>query len=242
MDVGSLLNSNPADAEQRKQADGGSSKPPSRSRTPWDAGGYSLPINTVPKSARMEDPVQFDNYQDDAGINSPPLSSGHKFSDSRSSLSSFASSVQWTTTHSRFSSTSTLDSNSHTHQKSLSTDILSPELRSIAHTLESAHLSWKGELRQATEPPQGASRPQTGSSLEQLAPVADNHLSEQGEEPGSQGKEMMDAASANLAAEKSSKTNASNRPGSPSDAVLIKRSSIPTLRVFTGYLSGHQQL
>ncbi|KAK4680380.1 hypothetical protein QC764_212600 [Podospora pseudoanserina] len=75
-----------------------------RNRTPWDAGGYSLPLSlsidpkSIPTSGECPRPA----------CQSPPASPsspGHKFSLSRSSLSSFTSA---TTTASDFSRTSSL--------------------------------------------------------------------------------------------------------------------------------------
>jgi hypothetical protein len=242
MDVTSLLNSNPGAAEQRKRADSGSSRVPSRNRTPWDAGGYSLPINTATNGARTpQQQIQPENRHDDSPIDTPPTSPKHRFSDSRSSLSSFTSSLQSTTTHSRYSSTSTLNSNSHTHHKSFGTDILSPELRSISQTLESANQSLDLDSCQSNESRQGTSLSPTGSNLEQLALVAQSHLCEQRSESSSRNNNTMETTAADLVAESATKHLYYNRPGSPSDAILIKRTSIPSLRVKTGDLGGHQQ-
>lgn len=242
MDVTSLLNSNPAAAEQRKRADSGSSRAPSRNRTPWDAGGYSLPINTATNGTRTpQQQTQPENRNDDAPISTPPTSPKHRFSDSRSSLSSFTSSLQSTTTHSRYSSTSTLNSNSHAHHKSFGTDILSPELRSISQALESGSQPLAIETCHANESPLGTSLSPTSSTLEQLTLIAESHLSEQVSESSSRSNDAMETAATNLAAESNTKSASPNRPGSPSDAILIKRTSIPSLRLNTGDLSGYQQ-
>lgn len=50
----------------------------------------------------------------------------------------------------------------------------------------------------------------------------------------------METTATDLAAESDAKRTF-NRPGSPSDAILIKRTSIPRLRVNTGDLSSPQQ-
>lgn len=244
MDVTSLLNSNPAAAEQRKRADsgGGSSKAPSRNRTPWDAGGYSLPISTATNGARSpQQPTQPEIRHDDVPISTPPPSPKHRFSDSRSSLSSFTSSLQSTATHSRYSSTSTLYSNSHAHHKSFGTDILSPELRSISQALESANQPLAIDSCQANETRQGTSLSPTGSPLEQLALVAESHLSERRSESVSRHNDTTEPTATDLPAESTTKTTSFTRPGSPSDAILIKRTSIPSLRVNTEDLSGYQQ-
>jgi hypothetical protein len=246
MDVTSLLNSNPAAAEQRKRADSASSKAPSRNRTPWDAGGYSLPINTAVHSVKAPEQQKQDqqeNRHNDLRISTPPSSPKHRFSDSRSSLSSFASSLQSTTTHSRYSSTSTLNSNFHAHHKSHGTDILSPELRSISQALEeSASLPLAIDSHQANESRQNTSLSPTGSPLAQLALVAECHSSEiRSESSGRSHNDAMETNATNLAADNGVESTAFNRPGSPSDAILIKRTSIPSLRVNTGNLSGHLQ-
>jgi len=73
-----------------------------RSRTPWDAGGYSLPVNHD-----LDTTVNKNIHYNDSLIDSTHIySSKHALSDSRGSLSSFASAS--TSTHSRFSSASTV--------------------------------------------------------------------------------------------------------------------------------------
>jgi hypothetical protein len=241
MDVTSLLNSNPAAAEQRKRADSGSSKGPSRSRTPWDAGGYSLPINTATNGSKSPQKQSQSEYRrDDVPISTPPLSPKHRFSDSRSSLSSFTSSLLSTATHSRFSSTSTLNSNSHAHHKSFSTDIISPELRSISQTLEYAIQPLVIDSCQTNQTRQVPSLSPTGSPLQQLAIVAETHLSGQKSESSSGNNDAMQTDSTE-AADSITIPALHNRPGSPSDAILIKRTSIPSLRVNTEDLSGYRQ-
>lgn len=238
-----MLNSNPAAAEQRKRADSSSSRAPSRNRTPWDAGGYSLPINTAAhgvKAPQQQD--QQENRHNDLHISTPPSSPKHRFSDSRSSLSSFASSLQSTTTHSRYSSTSTLNSSFHAHHKSHGTEILSPELRSISQALEeSASVPLAIDSYNATESRQDTSLSPTDSTLEQLAFVAESHSSEPRSESSRRNhSDVMETTAANLA-ESAAKSNSLNRPGSPSDAILIKRTSVPSLRVNTGGLNEYQR-
>ncbi|KAI1380837.1 hypothetical protein F4677DRAFT_200032 [Hypoxylon crocopeplum] len=80
-------------------------KVPSRSRTPWDANGYALPLTLDTKSTQVSArPVS--NSASPAGSSSPK-SPRHKFSDSHSSLSSYASSSA-SLSHSRISSMSTV--------------------------------------------------------------------------------------------------------------------------------------
>lgn len=244
MDVTSLLNSHPAAAEQRKRADSGnsgnseSSRVSSRNRTPWDAGGYSLPINTATNATKSpQQQIQPEIRHDDLPINTPPPSPKHRFSDSHSSLSSFTSSLQSTTTHSRYSSTSTLYSNSHVRHKSVGTDIHSPELKCISHALESANQSLAIDLCQANETRQGTNLSPTGSPLEELALVAGS----QRPETGNRSKDGMETAATDFAVERTSENASYTRPESPSDAILIKRTSIPSLRVITEDLGGYQQ-
>lgn len=85
------------------------------SRTPWDAGGYSLPLTLNVKNGHMS-PASKTAYQpegtpmDTLGSTSPK-SPKHKFSDSRSSLSSYTTMSSSTSCHSR----------SHSRISSLST-------------------------------------------------------------------------------------------------------------------------
>lgn len=88
------------------------SRTPNRSRTPWDAGGYSLPLTLDTKSA-TQTMVRPSFYADSPIDSASPKSPKHKFSDSHSSLSSYASSVN-SVSHSRFSSLSTVSGGYHT--------------------------------------------------------------------------------------------------------------------------------
>lgn len=87
----------------------------SRSRTPWDAGGYSLPLTLNVKNGQMS-PATKPTYHNEgipmesAGSTSPK-SPKHKFSDSRSSLASYTT----------MSSSNSCHSRSHSRISSLST-------------------------------------------------------------------------------------------------------------------------
>lgn len=100
MEVGLMLNASPDDVEQPKPLL--TWEATIRSRTPWDAGGYSLPVNhdldtTISKHIHHHDsPIE----------SSQTYLTKHSLSDSRGSLSSLASAS--TSTHSRFSSASTV--------------------------------------------------------------------------------------------------------------------------------------
>ncbi|KAK4219597.1 hypothetical protein QBC37DRAFT_108929 [Rhypophila decipiens] len=140
MDVTSLLNSSSAALQRRDSVDsstpsatGGTtaastavptpspdrtpsrrtsgSRSPHRNRTPWDAGGYSLPLSLDTKAiqtASTARPVFYcESPTDGQSSSTSPKSPKHKFSDSRSSLSSYASSNN-SVSHSRISSLSTV--------------------------------------------------------------------------------------------------------------------------------------
>ncbi|KAI1140438.1 hypothetical protein F5Y05DRAFT_317956 [Hypoxylon sp. FL0543] len=80
-------------------------KLPSRSRTPWDANGYALPLTVDTTSSQPPDrPVSNSTSPAESGS---PKSPRHKFSGSHSSLSSYASSST-SLSHSRISSMSTV--------------------------------------------------------------------------------------------------------------------------------------
>lgn len=203
---------------------------PPRNRTPWDAGGYSLPINTISTPTTPPQTVHYDDSHVET-----PRSPYHKFSDSRSSLSSFTSSLQ-STSHSRFSSLSTVSSTilpmntilaesiavdlstkpqplvlqsalistSHTRSSSISTQ----PLGSVSPTDSLDTLALVAEVRQARR------------VSEQTTSMADNETKSSSQEVD--GKHSGD------------RSNTVERPSSPSDAILIKRTTIPSLRVITG--------
>lgn len=85
------------------------------SRTPWDAGGYSLPLTLNVKKGQMS-PASKPAYHAEATSmesmgSTSPKSPKHKFSDSRSSLSSYTT----------MSSSNSCHSRSHSRISSLST-------------------------------------------------------------------------------------------------------------------------
>lgn len=227
MDVTSLLNSGAAAAaaaEQQKKAESTRSSP-TRSRTPWDAGGYSLPINSAPFTPQLNTKTspQIQQYGLQPLENQTPTSPKHKFSDSRSSLSSFTSSLQ-SATHSRYSSMSTVNS---THPVSnLSFDGLSPKLRSTPHALELATIESISEARHST------SLSPTGS-LDALALVAERHPFSQ---PATRhpSDDVTTSSTERGSSLPLAECLSQGRPSSPSDAILIKRSAVPVLRVNTG--------
>lgn len=89
------------------------SRTPSRSRTPWDAGGYSLPLASDPFSIRTSSLPRIPHDRESptdqpSSVDFKGASPQHKFSDSRSSLSSYTPSSTASVSHSRISSLSTV--------------------------------------------------------------------------------------------------------------------------------------
>lgn len=227
MDVTSLLNANSLAAGQQKKE---VSRTPPRNRTPWDAGGYSLPINTVSSlQTTVPQTIQYDDSQVET-----PRSPHHKFSDSRSSLSSFTSSSQ-SATHSRFSSMSTVGSTINPLNGVLAESIaLESASKPKPLNLESVPLPMEiSRSSSSCTQPQGSISPT--ASLEALAIVADNQIIRRQSEPTTLRAEER---SMSLSSEGHGHTHQDftlqERPSSPSDAILIKRTTIPSLRVDTG--------
>ena len=95
-----MLNASPDDGDQPKPLL--TWEATIRSRTPWDAGGYSLPVNHD-----LDATISKHNHHHDSSLeSSQTYPTKHSLSDSRGSLSSLASAS--TSTHSRFSSASTV--------------------------------------------------------------------------------------------------------------------------------------
>jgi hypothetical protein len=242
MDVTSLLNANAA--EQQKKGDGAKTTP-TRNRTPWDAGGYSLPINTLSSipmttkttssssSSTIRTPTPPQNGQQDAQEQEQsqemPCSPRHKFSDSRSSLSSFTSSLQ-SASHSRFSSLSTVGS---LHQVNSISETLSGAKAqpSDFSTLNNAEIS-----RPSTSGGQHRGSVSPTASMEALVLAAEKHSVSQ--RPSVSCNQSIDDSNLAQAGNPSGSSRAKgvslHRPSSPSDAILIKRTMVPTLRVNTG--------
>ncbi|KFY38243.1 hypothetical protein V494_04440 [Pseudogymnoascus sp. VKM F-4513 (FW-928)] len=100
MEVGLMLNASPDDGEQPRPLL--TWEATIRSRTPWDAGGYSLPVNHD-----LDTAISKHIHSHDSSLeSSQTYPTKHSLSDSRGSLSSLASAS--TSTHSRFSSASTV--------------------------------------------------------------------------------------------------------------------------------------
>ena len=225
MDVTSLLNSNRAAVEQKHIEN---SRLPTRSRTPWDAGGYSLPINTVSRSNPSTPPPPQTHYDDSQmeDTNSP----NHKLSGSRSSLSSFTSSLQ-STTHSRISSMSTV--NSSCQINNVRSDSLSPQSKALPQALDLANLSLSTDsgFQSGSEETRTRAPLSPTGSLEALTAVAEHQPA--GQEPARSSSTTPMELEINHAP---SESVLQGRPSSPSDAILIKRTTVPILKVNTGEL------
>jgi hypothetical protein len=195
---------------------------PTRNRTPWDAGGYSLPINT--RSASFTDSI----YYSDSPIKSPH-DSYHRPSDSHSSISSFSSSVN-SAPHSRFSSTSTV-SGFHRLSSITTDDSFTNQRhercssRSVRSPLSAVSPSTVTLLRNIDL---SSSQP-----LEALAQITEGRP---GVEPREDSGEMtrrrseLDDVRPVMKADARTKSVSyldAQRPASPSDAILIRRTSHP---------------
>ncbi|RDL37579.1 uncharacterized protein BP5553_05012 [Venustampulla echinocandica] len=204
MDVTSLLNGESIVAEEKRIE---RPKIHGRSRTPWDAGGYALPITTRQPTSPppQQQPPQSFHFDDEQLVS--PTSPKHRFSDSRSSFSSLVSSIP-STTHSRFSSFSTVSSPHPLN--AVAAEYFSP--KSSAIELPCSSLLPEGlnhELHTPATP--------SANHFDVLGPIAENGLSPPLE---AQVQEEHDEKN-------------TGRPGSPSDAILIKRTMVPTLRLDT---------
>jgi hypothetical protein len=229
MDVTALLNSGPEAALQQEEVE--STRTPPRSRTPWDADGYSLPMTTIAAHSHSVDatilspqvtPLASTSiHSDDSPYDNQKrneTSFRHKSFSSRSSLSSTSSSLQ-SATHSRLSSLSTVNS-CQTGQTIFAVNGLSFMSESITEGLDLTSLDVTNDYSTALSP--------TGS-LGALALVAERHLS-------ADRAESVDRTSAILNATPWNDIKTSTllqeglsqaRPRSPSDAILIKRSITP---------------
>jgi hypothetical protein len=222
MDVTSLLNSSTTAAGQQKLVE--NSGAVSRSRTPWDAGGYSLPINTIATASRsintqatpsqMAHSAPREIHHDDSHLdiqNLNPTSPKHKSSDSRSSLSSSTSSSLQSVAHSRFSSISTIGS-CHLLPSTWSVDGPSLKSRNTTQPLDSTSLDNSSDAR----PSPSLSPTET---LDPFASVAKYHLSNRQTKFVNQSSVpwiatfVNDNGSSTLSREDRSK----ERPGSPTD-------------------------
>lgn len=224
MDVTSLLNSNGSvthAAEQQNHSE--IEKNPPSSRTPWDAGGYSLPINTISVAPSPFQHAQYEESRQESRAQTSPTQ--HRFSDSRSSLSSFTSSLQ-STTHSRFSSMSTVNSSTNPFQSYPPIDVVTPKLRIAPTPLDLVtSSSHRDQLSTANTSPTSPLRicalnTKQHPNLPSLPP----------RDPSSQKENSAEWNGERYIVSKF----AHRRSSSPSDAILIKRTAVPILRVNTG--------
>jgi hypothetical protein len=190
----------------------------SRNRTPWDAGGYSLPITTRPTTSPPVSQQQRNPYEE--GQISSPTSPRHNLSDSRSSISSLMSSMQ-STAHSRLSSTSTASFSRSID--GIVSEILSPN--SVPLNLPSPVDGYHPD-----EPNSGAhysvNTHSISQNLESLGTTTDNLLLPWPEQVSKEDKKRSNTA-----------LTPPPRLSSPSDAILIKRIVIPSSRLDT---EGHE--
>jgi hypothetical protein len=196
-----------------------------RNRTPWDAGGYSLPIHTHHLGSFTDDAFPTDSLMDNH-IDQRR----HKLSDSHSSLSSFASSNSLS--HSRFSSMSTVSS------LQLPNQTISEAIYTDSETSSHSSKTAAGSCSPVS-PHTGRSTSQFSSSpalySNSLASIAERHFYEYPR------KESVDQIFTVVEPAKIRTTDCvdgvmegrvstiSSRPASPSDAILIKRNTPPVM-------------
>jgi len=223
MDVTAMLNTSTEADGQTNLED--AMRNPFQNRTPWDAGGYSLPIH-----AHNLGPFTDDAFPNDSLMDNHIAQRRHKLSDSHSSLSSLASSNS--ISHSRFSSMSTVSSlqlPSQTISEAIYTDS-----EASSHSSKTAAGSCS-----PVSPCTGRSTSQSSSSPtlygNSLTSIAERHFY------GYSRKESVDQIFiiAELAKVRSIDSvdgviegrvsTISPRPASPSDAILIKRNTPPVV-------------
>ena len=198
---------------------------PFRNRTPWDAGGYSLPIHTHHLGSFTDDA-----FPNDALMDNHIDQRRHKLSDSHSSLSSFASSNS--ISHSRFSSMSTVSSLQLPNQTI--SEAIYTDSETSSHSSKTAAGSCSPvSPRTCRSTSQSSSSPALYSNS--LASIAERHFYE------SPRKESVDLIFTVAELAKVGSTDCmdgaiegrvsttSPRPASPSDAILIKRNTPPVI-------------
>lgn len=244
MDVTALLNSSTEAAVQHDREE--CSRTPVRSRTPWDAGGYSLPMSTINipsysvgvsiASSQATPLASTSIHCDDSRFDiqrQNGTSSRHKSFSSRSSLSSTSSSLH-SASHSRLSSLSTVNS-CHPGQSGFANSSPSSSAEHTSQTLDLTSLDVNGEFTSAHSPK---------SSLGTLALVAEHHLSGDRSASLDQNPTTYHTASFNEINNIACLQDHTppRRPCSPSDAILIKRSKAPLIHSNTDLNIDHDQL
>ncbi|KFX85854.1 hypothetical protein O988_09874 [Pseudogymnoascus sp. VKM F-3808] len=237
MEVGLMLNASSDDgAKQRPLL---TWEATIRSRTPWDAGGYSLPVNhdldtTISKHI---------HHHDSSLESSQAYPTKHSLSDSRGSLSSLASAS--TSTHSRFSSASTVGGfqafTSFTENTKLSDSTDWTSLLANSATLSPAS---PATFSFHQYPPSPRAEP-----IHVLAQIAERRYMDADTPSEEHYKDSEMADTDTRATSATSDQPALSRTASPTDALLIKRrtpltpqeSEAPTGSVSTQPLSGDEE-
>jgi hypothetical protein len=189
-----------------------------RSRTPWDAGGYSLPIIT-----HSDTPLTKNIHYNVSPVEITGFFSKHKLSDSCSSLSSLTSSSN-SVPHSRFSSTSTASSfhpYSQIAMEDTNTDVKTESHKSKPGVESPPPISPLGHRSQTNQ------NPLPMKSLDTLAFIAEYHFLET---PKDESPEQGNSRSFEMTKTRSmasqlvtADTTQLTRPVSPSDKILIRR-------------------
>lgn len=170
------------------------SRLPGRSRTPWDAGGYSLPLTLNVKNVQNSPAAKPSFYTEATPVDSvgstSPKSPKHKFSDSRSSLSSYTTMSSNTSSHSR----------SHSRISSLST--------------VSEYQPMNSFMSDSTPTERRMSDPDSGMTCPTVVEI----------QPPSPSRRAFDDVSPD-ASDNDSPMH-SDRPRSPSDAILVRNRAL----------------
>ena len=176
---------------------GSGSRSPAKNRTPWDAGGYSLPLTIDTKSIPTH-PIGRPTYSSDSPTDGQtsvsPNSPGHKYSNSHGSLSSSYTSSTNSGSHSRISSLSTVSEHQHP-STTLKNDF----------SLDSN----KPTSTAAPNPTMASEQLDASASGHPAAPTNGDNNIHQTRLQRLQGEQSIDLTS--------------DRPESPSDALMIRR-------------------
>lgn len=212
-----MLNASPDDAEQPRALH--TWEATIRSRTPWDAGGYSLPVNHD-----LDTTISKHNHHHDSSLeSSQTFPTKHSLSDSRGSLSSLASAS--TSTHSRFSSASTVGGFQAFTNFTDSTKLSDSSVDWTSLLANSATLSPASPATFSFHhyPPSPRAEP-----IHVLAQIAERRYMDADTplEEHYKDSEMADVDTRATSA--TSDQPALSRTASPTDALLIKRRTPPT--------------
>lgn len=181
----------------------GGTRLPCRSRTPWSAGGFSLPLMVDTKSIHSSTtiPASFGESPIEDVTPVSPKSLEHKFSDSGSSQSSYAASSSSSSPHSRMSSLSTVNGSQRLMNSSLD---FQPMETLMSAEPEVKDMRFGDETQPPPLTPVQLGHKHSASSGQFQAPGPD-HADQNPEDAGATQKD-------------------NDRPASPSDVTLIKRS------------------